>query len=203
MVKNGKIQVSKFFARRTEAPSDAVWTVLAAVVCAGAAAAQPTSPPNLSPHNVTGWVPLNYGDSFVSPADGPGPVVDDPRYPFVSNQTSARTGKRSTFHIADLNNPILQPWAMEELRKRNEWILSGKPGKYPFIALSKLLHGPGLEDRVVQVGDVECRSLSRACRCLVAYERVARVVHDRAGSVRWRNKTVAIIQRHPPGDIVR
>ncbi len=128
MAKNGKIQVSKFFARRTEAPSDAVWTVLAAVVCAGAAAAQPTSPPNLSPDNVTGWVPLNYGDSFVSPADGPGPVVDDPRYPFVSNQTSARTGKRSTFHIADLNNPILQPWAKEELRKRNEWILSGKPG---------------------------------------------------------------------------
>jgi hypothetical protein len=71
---------------------------------------------------------LNYGDSFVSPAGGPGPVVDDPRYPFVSNQTSARTGKRSTFHIADLNNPILQPWAKEELRKRNEWILSGKPG---------------------------------------------------------------------------
>ena len=54
--------------------------------------------------------------------------MDDPRYPFVSNQESARTGKRSTFHIADLNNPILQPWAKEELRKRNEWILSGKPG---------------------------------------------------------------------------
>jgi hypothetical protein len=73
-------------------------------------------------------VPLNYGDSFISPAGGPGPVVDDPRYPFVSNQESARTGKRSTFHIADLNNPILQPWAKEELRKRNEWIFSGKPG---------------------------------------------------------------------------
>jgi hypothetical protein len=73
-------------------------------------------------------VQLNYGDSFVSPAGGPGPVLDDPRYPFVSNQESARTGKRSTFHIADLNNPILLPWAKEELRKRNEWILSGKPG---------------------------------------------------------------------------
>src|SRR5258708_12909496 len=109
MAKNGKIQVSKFVARRTEAPSDAVWTLLAAVVCAGAAAAQPTSPPNLSPDNVTGWVPLNYGDSFVSPADGPGPVVDDPRYPFVNNQTSARTGNRSTFHPPPLNNPTLQP----------------------------------------------------------------------------------------------
>jgi hypothetical protein len=65
------------------------------VVCAGAATAQPTSRPNFSPDDITGWVPLNYGDSFVSPAAGPGPVVDDARYPFVSNQTSARTGKRS------------------------------------------------------------------------------------------------------------
>jgi hypothetical protein len=129
MAENGKIQISNFLARRTQTPCDAVWTVLAIVaVFAGPAAAQSSSPPNLSPDNVTGWVPLNYGDSFVSPADGPGPVMDDPRYPFVSNQTSARTGKRSTFHIADLNNPILQPWAKEELRKRNESILSGKPG---------------------------------------------------------------------------
>src|SRR5260370_52933 len=127
MAKYGKIQVSKSLARRTKAPSDAVWTVLAAVVCAGAAAAQPTNPPNLSPDNVTGWVPLNYGDSFVSPAGGPGPVVDDPRYPFVSNQTSARTGKRSTFHIADLNNPILQPWATADLRKRINTTLSAMP----------------------------------------------------------------------------
>ena len=116
MAENWKIQVSEFLIRR--ARNDAIWIVLAAaVVYAGAAAAQPTSPPNFSPDNITGWVPLNYGDSFVSPG-GPGPVVDDPRYPFVSNQESARTGKRSTFHIADLNNPILQPWAKEELRKR-------------------------------------------------------------------------------------
>src|SRR5262249_41521858 len=81
--------------------------------------------------------------------------------------------------------------------------VAGLAGKYPFIAPSKLLLGPGLEDRVVQVGDVERGSLSRACRGLVAYERIALVVHDRTGSVRWRNETIAIIQRHPPGDIVR
>src|SRR5260370_2804850 len=127
MVTSGKIKVSKFFAGTPGAPSDAVWTALAAVVCAGAAAAQPTSPPNLSPDNVTGWVPLNYGDSFVSPADGPGPVVDDPRYPFVSNQTSARTGKRATFHIADLHTPILPPWATADLRKRINTTLSAMP----------------------------------------------------------------------------
>jgi hypothetical protein len=88
MAKNWKIQASKFLIRRTKAPRI---VFAAAVVCAGAAAAQPTSRPNLSPDNITGWVPLNYGDSFISPAGGPGPVVDDPRYPFVSNQESART----------------------------------------------------------------------------------------------------------------
>jgi hypothetical protein len=60
MAKNRKIQVPKFLTRR--APSDTIWIVLAAaVVYAGAAGAQPTSRPNLSPDNITGWVPLNYG----------------------------------------------------------------------------------------------------------------------------------------------
>ena len=78
MAKNWKIQVPRFLIWRTEVPSDAIWIVLAAaVVCAGAAAAQPTSRPNFSPDNITGWVPLNYGDSFVSPEGGPDPVVDD------------------------------------------------------------------------------------------------------------------------------
>ena len=76
MAENWKIQVSEFLIRR--ARNDAIWIVLAAaVVYAGAAAAQPTSPPNFSPDNITGWVPLNYGDSFVSPEGGPDPVVDD------------------------------------------------------------------------------------------------------------------------------
>jgi hypothetical protein len=29
--------------------------------------------------------------------------------------------------MADLSNPILQPWVREELRKHNEQILAGKP----------------------------------------------------------------------------
>jgi len=105
--------------------------ILAGSVCTGAgglSAQESTSPPNFSPDSRTGWVALNYGDTFVAPANGLGPVMDDPRYPFVSNATSARTGQRSTFHIADLTNPILQPWVKEELRKQNERILAGKPG---------------------------------------------------------------------------
>jgi hypothetical protein len=106
------------------------FAISAAVVCAAAtcSAQESPNPPNFSPDKLTGWVPLNYGDTFVPPLQGPGPVVDDPRYTFVSNAASARTGKRSTFHIADLANSILQPWTREALRKQNERILSGKPG---------------------------------------------------------------------------
>ena len=108
--------------------------IVASLVGAGAAysaqgAAQGNaSQPDFSPDNITGWVALNYGDRFVQPPSGAGPVTDDPAYPFVSNQASAATGQQPTFHISDLNNPILQPWAKDELRKRNEHILSGKPG---------------------------------------------------------------------------
>jgi hypothetical protein len=130
MTDNRRTQVRKFFSLPINSRYHLLCVALAAGVCAGAAASaqESTSPPNFSPDVLTGWVALNYGDTFVPPLNGPGPVVDDPRYPFVSNATSARTGKRSTFHIADLGNPILQPWTREELRKQNERILSGKPG---------------------------------------------------------------------------
>ena len=84
--------------------------------------------PNFSPDNITGWIAMNYGDRFISPPNGPGPVTDDPTHPFVSNETFRATGKQPTFHISDLNNPILQPWVKEELQKRNQHILSGDPG---------------------------------------------------------------------------
>lgn len=34
----------------------------------------------------------------------------------------------ATFRVADLDSPILQSWAREELRKRNDRVLGGKPG---------------------------------------------------------------------------
>jgi hypothetical protein len=131
MTNNGRTQMWKVFSSRIKSACHSLCVaVMAGIVCGGAAcsAQESTSPPNFSSDNVTGWVALNYGDTFVPPLNGPGPVVDDPRYPFVSNATSARTGRRSTFHIADLSNSILQPWAREALRKQNERILSGKPG---------------------------------------------------------------------------
>ena len=82
--------------------------------------------PNFSPSVEVGWIP--YGGQFLAPPNGPGPVMNDPAHPWISNQVAAATGQQPTFHVSDPDNPILQPWAKDELRKRNERVLSGKPG---------------------------------------------------------------------------
>jgi hypothetical protein len=96
-------------------------------------AAQSLSPPDFAPSSTVGW--RAYGDDFILPLSGPGPVTFDPLHPYVpecivviGNPARECSGKPSTFRIADLNSPILQPWAREELRKRNEQVLGGKPG---------------------------------------------------------------------------
>ena len=96
------------------------------------AAAQNTDTPDFSSDNA-GWVA--YGTDFIQPPSGPGPVVSDPAHPFIPGREEYRRAQpdrqgpaQSTFRVADLSNPILQPWAREELRKRNELVLSGKPG---------------------------------------------------------------------------
>ena len=68
-----------------------------------------------------GWFPV--ADDFQPPLSGPGPVLSDAAHPYFSNQT----GQQPTFRIADLTNPILQPWARDSLRKTNEETRAGKP----------------------------------------------------------------------------
>jgi hypothetical protein len=53
-------------------------------------------------------------------------VQNDPAHPHVSNDEFRATGKQPTTSVADLNNPILQPWAREKVRERNETVLAGK-----------------------------------------------------------------------------
>ncbi len=60
------------------------------------------------------------GDDFLQPSSGPGPVTFDKAHPFVDNRAARRSGKQSTNRVADLSNPILQPWVREELRKLNQ-----------------------------------------------------------------------------------
>jgi hypothetical protein len=69
--------------------------------------AQSSSPPNFSPSSNVGW--RAYGDDFILPLSGPGPVTFDPQHPFVQdcvvligNPARNCSNKPSTFRIADL-----------------------------------------------------------------------------------------------------
>jgi len=102
--------------------------VLAGAICLAAsstfcAMAQGT-PPDFAPSAGIGW--YAYNRLFIPPASGPGPVQQDPTRPYVSNDEFRVTGKQPTERVADLSSPILQPWAREVVRKRNELVLSGK-----------------------------------------------------------------------------
>jgi hypothetical protein len=74
--------------------------------------------------NASAW--LMVGDELLPPPSGPGPVTFDKRYPYVDNGRARRTGTQPTYRVADLSNPILKPWAAEEMKKANEWVLAGK-----------------------------------------------------------------------------
>jgi hypothetical protein len=87
-------------------------------------AAAEGAPPNFAPDSNIGW--YAYNRIFIPPASGPGPMQQDPAHPYVSNDEFRVTGRQPTQHLADLSNPILQPWARDVVRKRNELVLSGK-----------------------------------------------------------------------------
>jgi hypothetical protein len=93
-----------------------------------AAMAQDT-PPNFGPNASVGW--YAYNRLFIPPASGPGPVLQDPARPYVSNDEFRVTGKQPTERVADLNSPILLPWARDVVRQRNELVLSGKGAPSP------------------------------------------------------------------------
>jgi hypothetical protein len=104
----------------------------AALLLGGVASGAPNAPsaaPNFSPNPSVSWLVALGG--LKPPPSGAGPVVDDPKHPTINNNQFRVTGKQPTFPVADLSNPILQPWARDALRKRNEDILGGKPGFGP------------------------------------------------------------------------
>jgi hypothetical protein len=91
----------------------ALWPVLAA-----------DAVPDFSSNNVA-WDGAGENE-FISPKSGPGPIKSDPAFPYVSNFQAARTGEQPNWRIADLTNPILKPWVVEELRKMNADAHAGK-----------------------------------------------------------------------------
>ena len=96
-----------------------------AVVCVASslwpASAADQTIPNFSPDRTTGWIAA--GQEFLPPLSGPGPVTFDPQRRPVPG--------RPAFRVADLTNPILQPWAREELRKANTRAQSGRAAYTP------------------------------------------------------------------------
>src|SRR5579864_1106192 len=80
-------------------------------------------PPNFAPDSGTGWV--SRGQDFLPPTSGPGPMMADPKRPRVTNDDLRAGTGQPTRAIADLSNPILQPWAHDEVKKRNDLVLSG------------------------------------------------------------------------------
>ena len=90
--------------------------------------AQPAIP-DFAPDASTGW--FAYNRQFIPPPSGAGPVQQDHARPYVTNDEFRVTGKQPTQQLADLNSPILQPWAREVVRKRNELVLAGKPANPP------------------------------------------------------------------------
>jgi hypothetical protein len=88
--------------------------------------------PNFATSSITGWI--GYGPEYIPVENAPRPVAADPAHPYIPNaieylsaRPNLKTVEQSTFPVADLTNPILQPWVRDELRKLNERVLAGQP----------------------------------------------------------------------------
>ncbi len=120
------------FASKERLQVGLVGGALALLLCAGAAlrpalaaeaAGEGASVPNFTPDRGAAWVPDRpTGDDFLLPDRGPGPVMSAADHPYVPNGV----GRQPTYRIADLTNPILQPWAIDRMKKANDEVLAGK-----------------------------------------------------------------------------
>jgi hypothetical protein len=125
-----------------------VWlsSAIAGLLCLGGLGLPPllaeeASPiPNFAPDSSAAWASDRpTSDDFLPPSGGPGPVLSDPKHPYVPNGQG-----QSTYRIADLTNPILKPWVVERMQKANADVLAGK---VPFIARERCWPAgvPGLD----------------------------------------------------------
>src|SRR5262249_921326 len=78
--------------------------------------------PNFAPDSHTSWALDQTIDDLLAPPSGPGPITFDPAHPYIPNFR----GAQPTYRVADLANPILQPWARERVRQANDGVLAGK-----------------------------------------------------------------------------
>ena len=100
--------------------------------------------PNFAPDPNSSWYPPGpFGDDFLPPESGPGPVMSPPDHPYRPNDLGGQTDAASkpTYRVADLSNPILQPWEIEQMKRWNEMALGGE--KVPFTARERC-YPPGV-----------------------------------------------------------
>ena len=107
-------------------------TMLAATsgfAMAAQAPAQTAAPiPDFQSGNVS-WTAIN--SDFTPVPGSPAPVTFDRAHPFFRNDQARDNGGQATYRVPDPNNPNLQPWAQEALRKQRETVLSGSIGATP------------------------------------------------------------------------
>ena len=118
-------------------------SVAAAVSYAGA---QPAGPavPEFGGREL-GWI-ANFWDFHLDPppGSGHGPMRTDPAYPYVSQIQDGKQVRASNdkFQVAivDTKDPILKPWAAQQIQETNDELLSGTR-KLPFRAQSRCYPG--------------------------------------------------------------
>ena len=103
--------------------------------------------PDFAPDDHTSWFPDRPdGDNFLRPESGPGPVVSRPGYPYVPNGGEVDFAATDpTYRVADLTNPILQPWVVEQMRRDNDEVIAGK---IPFTPRERCYPG-GVPDWII------------------------------------------------------
>src|SRR5262245_4063370 len=84
-----------------------------------------------------GWLGQG-GTNFIQPKSGPGPIGNDPKFPYVGNNDPGDA--QPTERIGDANSPTLQPWAAEVVRYHNDLVHKGKRS---FVAQARCWPGGG------------------------------------------------------------
>ena len=100
------------------------------------AAPQPKPIPSFMFTN-EGWLGQG-GTNFIQPKSGPGPIKNDPKFPYVGNNDEAN--QQSTERVGDANDPILQSWAADVVRQHNDLVHKGKRS---FVAQARCWPGGG------------------------------------------------------------
>lgn len=108
---------------------------------AGGVTAQPGSEqiPQLASPSF-GWQ-TNVADwQAPPPGSGHGPISADPAHPFLSNADAAARGQQPTLRIGDTKDPVLKPWAAQQMQDSNEEALKGIH-QVPFAAQARCWPG--------------------------------------------------------------